>query len=114
MIAATTLEQAAVANPVPTSNPAEAALSTTNVAPSAFDNANSVLQALLADAASHSLIATTQATATYSAPGTVYQLNSGIDHTRQATLKGKFANIRDMLNPVIRVAPIRGSLERKT
>ena len=87
---------------------------TANATPIAFNNPDSVLQTLLSDAASHALITATQTASIYAAPGTVYQLSSGVDHTRQANLKGKVANIRDTLNPVARVAAVRGKLEQKT
>jgi hypothetical protein len=105
----------AVANILPPTTATPAATApTVNATPITFDNAESVLQALLADAASHALITANQAAATYAIPGTVYQLGSGVDHTRQADLKGNLPNIRYTFNPVARVAAVRGTLKRQT
>lgn len=87
---------------------------TANATPITFNNPDSVLQTLLSDIASHALITANQAASIYSVPGTVYQLSSGVDRTRQANLKGKVSNIHDTLNPVARTAAVRGTLERKT
>jgi len=99
--------------PPTTAQPATAALPV-NAIPFTVNNADSVLRTLLADAASHALITANQTAATYAVPGTVYQLNSGVDHTRQANMKGKLPNIRDTLNPIVRTASTRGALERLT
>ncbi len=98
----------------PTTTVPETTASSVNAAPITFDNADSMLQSLLADAASHALITASQASATYSVPGTVYQLSSGVDRTRQANLKGKLSDIRNTLNPVAHIAAVRETLERKS
>ena len=98
----------------PTTATPVATTSTVNTTSNTFDNADSMLQALLVDAASHDLITANQAEATYAIPGTVYQLSSGVDHTRQADLTGNLPDIRDTLNPVSRVAAVRGTLKRQT
>jgi len=75
-------------------------------------NADNELQVLMNDAAAHALGVANQAAANYSLAGTIVQLSSGIDHTRQASLKGKLPDIRNTINPLAPIKGVRGSLDR--
>ena len=103
-------------NLTPTTPLAEAtasAVNAANTASLAFENAESVLQSLLVDAASHALIATNQAAATYSVPGAVYQLSSGIDHAQQTEVTEQQTDVPAEPNPVARVNPVKGTLNKQ-
>jgi hypothetical protein len=70
-----------------------------------FDSADSVLQSLLIEETSHLLLVTDQGMAAYAAPGTIAQLQAGVDQPHQANLKDHWPETFYTTNPVTRVAP---------
>ena len=70
-----------------------------------FDTAESVLQSLLVEESSHLLSVTNQEMANYAVPGTVSQLQAGVDKPHQANLKKQLSETFYTLDPVTRVAP---------
>lgn len=90
-----------------------AAVATANTIPIiSFDNASSVLQILLAEAAAHAMIQNNPASATYSVGGALFQMGTGADHAQQLAARSRPPDIRDMTRPISRSAGIRGSSER--
>ena len=81
-----------------------------------FDNASSVLQSLMVEAAAHALIQINPASATYAMGGAMFQMGTGADHVQQYTMQDyqpDILDIPDIIRPVEPVAGIRGSTERR-
>ncbi|MBI3903029.1 MAG: hypothetical protein HY306_08865 [Nitrosomonadales bacterium] len=81
--------------------------------PIRFDNAASVLQSLLADAAAHAYIVSNPA-AIYSVGGAMFQMGMGADHVWQTAMRGNLPDIRGSVRSVYSSARARGALERQT
>jgi len=118
---ATPSSTAAVVATPPTIAPAVASTALTTTATTAntipvirFDNASSVLQSLIAEAAAHAIMIQNPASATYSVGGAMFQMGMGADHVQQFTMKGNLPDIRAMTRHVSPISLIRGSKERKT
>jgi len=82
-----------------------------------FDNASSVLQSLIVEAAAHALIQRNPASATYAMGGAMFQMGTGADHAQQYTMQDyqpDILDIPDIIRPVEPIAGIRGSTERQT
>ncbi|MDO8466132.1 MAG: hypothetical protein Q7S46_12920 [Gallionella sp.] len=81
-----------------------------------FDNASSVLQSLIVEAAAHALIQRNPASATYAMGGAMFQMGTGADHVQQYTMQDyqpDILDIPDIIRPVAPIAGIRGSTERQ-
>lgn len=81
-----------------------------------FDNASSVLQSLIVEAAAHAMIQSNPASATYAMGGAMFQMGTGADHVQQYTMQDyrpDILDIPDIIRPVEPVAGIRGSTERR-
>lgn len=78
-----------------------------------FDNASSVLQSLIVEAAAHAMIQINPASATYAIGGAMFQMGTGADHAQQYTMQDYQPDIPDIIRPVEPIAGIRGSTERR-
>lgn len=82
-----------------------------------FDNASSVLQSLIVEAAAHAMIQRNPASATYAIGGAMFQMGTGADHAQQYTMQDyqpDILDIPDIIRPVAPITGIRGSTERQT
>lgn len=82
-----------------------------------FDNASSVLQSLIVEAAAHAMIQRNPASATYAMGGAMFQMGTGADHAQQYTMQDYQPDALDIpgiIRPVAPIAGIRGSTERQT
>lgn len=103
----------AIVSTVTSAMPAATAATLNTIPVIRFDNARSVLQSLLAEAAAHAKISN-PASATYSVGGAMFQMATGADHVQHYIAKNYRPDIPDIIRPIAPVARIRGPTERQT